>query len=73
MALCVVGHNEQLTFAVRCVVTSIITLSELTGGTNGTGGNGAWYCSWLGFGSLVPSSSGIGLGNRGSGATREAC
>ena len=37
------------------------------------GGVDVWYCSQIGFGFLVPSSSGIGLGNCGSGATRDTC
>ena len=35
----------------------LITLCDLYGGTNGTGGGDAWYCSRPGFGFLVPSSS----------------
>ena len=49
------------------------TLNELAGGKNGTGGGDALYCSRLGFGFLVPGSSGSGLGSSGRGATNGAC
>ena len=51
----------------------LFTLYELAGRKNVTGGDDALYCSRLGFGFLVPSSSESGLGSSGRGATRGTC